>query len=120
MRQDTHDELAPAAEDGIASYLLGLSTVDIELFEEHLTTCKICRQEVKRLKPIIADLVFTADRAEPPPGLRERVLALTTQEPSLPEDFAVPVAAAERQINRQSADVSNKSQSYIGSFPSEI
>ena len=33
MRQDTHDELTPAAEDGIASYLLGLSSVDIELFE---------------------------------------------------------------------------------------
>ena len=93
MRQDTHDELTPAAEDGIASYLLGLSSVDIELFEEHLTTCKICRQEVTRLKPIIAELVFSADRAEPPPGLRERVLALTTQEPSSPEGFEVPPSA---------------------------
>ena len=93
MTPDTHDELTLEAQDEIAIYLLGMSTADTELFEEHLTTCEPCRQEVTRLKPIAADLVLTAPEAEPPPGLRERVLALASRELSGPESSAVPAAA---------------------------
>ncbi len=50
-------------------------------FEAHLAECESCREEVDALRAAAATL---GDPAQPPPGLRSRVLALAEQTPQLP------------------------------------
>ena len=95
---NAHNELTREAEDRIAIYLLGMSNADTRLFEEHLAICDACRREMTRMKRIVEDLVLAAPKAEPPPGLRERVLALTTVEPSATASSALPATGELRWI----------------------
>jgi anti-sigma factor RsiW len=44
-------------------------------FEEHLASCERCRAEVAELRETAAALAFAAGPAEPPPHLREQLLA---------------------------------------------
>lgn len=62
--------------DRVALYLLGRMDADEACaFEVHLEACPTCREEVASLRPFVDDLVFAGPELEPPPGLRERVLA---------------------------------------------
>ena len=51
-----------------------LSPRELAEFEQHLTTCQSCRDEVRELRETAADLSHMV-AAPPPPALRERVLA---------------------------------------------
>ena len=83
MRLDPHDALSPDAQDRIVSYLVGgMSPRDSGRFEAHLATCEPCREELGHLEAIVGDLALTALAHEPPRGLRERVLALTSRQPA--------------------------------------
>ena len=74
------------------------------LFEQHLATCPDCRAEVASLREAAATLPETT-LAEPPPGLRERLLAdIATVRPLPPvvEPTALPAAGDRRHPHRWS------------------
>jgi anti-sigma-K factor RskA len=65
------------------------------LFEQHLATCPDCRAEVDSLREAAAMLPETSP-AEPPPGLRERLLAdIATVRPLPPVVEPTPLPAQE-------------------------
>ena len=68
------------------------------LFEQHLATCADCRAEVDSLREAAAMLPETT-LAEPPPGLRERLLADIAKVRPLPpvvEPTALPTRRPRR------------------------
>ena len=80
MRTDAHRKLGEEARDQIALYVLdSMRALEASRFEQHLGSCTACREEVARLKPVVADLVLTGPQADPPPGLRQRVLERARQ-----------------------------------------
>lgn len=81
MSSDAHPGLSGARRDRAAAYVLGgLGPDEVTRFEAHLEQCAACREEVTRLRPVADDLVLSAPPAEPPPGLRERVLECIARE----------------------------------------
>ena len=76
MRRDAHQELTQELQARVAIRVLGGGgRVEDAEFEAHLEACKVCREEAARLRPVVGELVLSAPSAEPPAGLRERVLA---------------------------------------------
>lgn len=76
MEPDAHTTLSSDARERAALYLVGgLDEEERERFEAHLGGCRICREEVARLAPVADELVLAAPEAEPPLGLKERLLA---------------------------------------------
>jgi anti-sigma-K factor RskA len=68
----THDDLKDLA----AFYVLGsLPRVERDAFETHLATCAECLTEVRSLRNVTDAMAYAAPQHEPPPALRERVLA---------------------------------------------
>ena len=69
------------------------------LFEEHLAPCPDCRAEVDSLREAAATLPEITS-AEPPPGLRERLLAdIATVRPLPPVVEPTPLLAEESQAH---------------------
>jgi anti-sigma-K factor RskA len=63
-------------QDDLAAYLLGsLEPREAEQFERHLDGCEECRERRSWLEPALQTLPESVERIEPPPELRERVLA---------------------------------------------
>lgn len=66
-------------------------------FEEHLTHCADCRQEVASLQEAASALAYQVEVAPPPPALKDRVLEQARRERSnvvpLRRRWALPVAA---------------------------
>ena len=59
-----------------APYALGiLSSEERRAFEEHLSGCAACRADVQAYAEVVAALAHAAPTAEPPPALRDRVMA---------------------------------------------
>jgi anti-sigma-K factor RskA len=58
-----------------------------ERFERHLRGCAACADEVRRYTEVVTALALSV-AAEPPPGLRDRVLAGTTVTRQLPPEVA--------------------------------
>jgi anti-sigma-K factor RskA len=68
----SHDELGESA----ALYALGaLTGVDRQAFEAHLKSCAICAEDVRTFTAVADRLAYAAPAADPPPRLRQRVLA---------------------------------------------
>src|SRR5918998_425821 len=64
-----------------------LDTAELAEFEAHLATCEICRDEVAELCETAAELSLLV-LADPPPGLRDDIMAeirLTPQPPAVDE-----------------------------------
>ncbi|HVO54054.1 MAG TPA: anti-sigma factor [Solirubrobacterales bacterium] len=62
--------------EDVAAYLLGvLEPGRATELERHAETCERCRQAMRWLAPAVDALPETAPRREPPPALRERLLA---------------------------------------------
>jgi anti-sigma-K factor RskA len=70
-----------------------LDDADRERFERHLRTCPACADDVRRYTEIATALAM-AVAAEPPPALRERVLAAATVTRQLPPPVVAPRRAA--------------------------
>jgi len=74
----------------LGPYLLhALDPAEAAAFEAHLERCATCREEVAALRPSVASLAALDESrpVPPPPGLRERLLAIaatTPQDPSSP------------------------------------
>jgi anti-sigma-K factor RskA len=61
--------------EAAAAYALGaLDDAEQREFQEHLTDCAECKQEIEALKGTAASLAFAADLPPAPPGLRDRIL----------------------------------------------
>jgi anti-sigma-K factor RskA len=60
-----------------------------ERFERHLRGCSACAQEVRQFSEVVTAMAM-AVAAEPPPGLRDRVLAATAVTRQLPPEVAEP------------------------------
>lgn len=57
-----------------------LSDEETSLFENHLATCKDCREELEELNMLTADLPFSAELIEPNAGMKDRILASVFEE----------------------------------------
>jgi anti-sigma-K factor RskA len=70
--------------DSAGAYVLGAMPVaEREAFEEHLTTCGICREEVDELQPAAAALPMASPLMTPPPALKDRIMAEVEREAEL-------------------------------------
>ncbi len=62
--------------EDVAAYLLGaLEPAEAAELERHLEGCERCRSEVRWLTPAVESLPESVARHEPPPRLRERLMA---------------------------------------------
>ncbi len=90
----THDELR----ESIAAYALNaLSPEDAREVEAHLETCDECRQDLKVLREVAAGLASGVASANPPAGLRARVLSAVQPQrtaPAVPRLWAAGFAVA--------------------------
>jgi anti-sigma-K factor RskA len=65
----------------LSAYLLGaLEPSEAEALERHLRGCERCQEELRWLAPARDALPETVVRMQPPPGLRERLLAEVSEE----------------------------------------
>ncbi|HEX5984145.1 MAG TPA: anti-sigma factor [Solirubrobacterales bacterium] len=62
--------------DDLAAYMLGaLDPREAEGFERHLEECERCQEELRWLQPAVQALPEEVARTEPPPQLRESLMA---------------------------------------------
>lgn len=62
--------------EDLAAYILGaLEPAEAAEFERHLEGCERCRKEVRWLEPAVQALPESVERQEPPPRLREALMA---------------------------------------------
>jgi anti-sigma-K factor RskA len=62
--------------EDLAAYMLGaLEPTEVAGLERHAEGCERCRVEIRRLTPAVDALPESAARLEPPPQLRERLMA---------------------------------------------
>lgn len=62
--------------EDVAAYVLGaLEPGQVAELERHAEGCEACRNELRWLQPAVAAIAEAAPRREPPPQLRERLLA---------------------------------------------
>jgi anti-sigma-K factor RskA len=73
-----------------------LDDADLERFERHLRRCPACTEDVRRMTSTATALAMAA-AAEPPPGLKQRVLAAAAATPQLPP---LPPAPAKHRHGR--------------------
>jgi anti-sigma-K factor RskA len=67
-----------------AAYVLGaMAVAEREEFEEHLSTCEICREEVEELQPAADALPMASPLMAPPPELKDRIMAEVEREAEL-------------------------------------
>jgi anti-sigma-K factor RskA len=65
-----------AHRDELAAYLLGaLEPGEAAALEQHLAGCEECRAELEWLRPAVLRLPEAVEAAEPPVGLRARIMA---------------------------------------------
>ena len=77
--------------DDLAAYALGaLDPGEAEALEAHLGVCRACRDYLRALWPAVDALAASVPQVEPPPALRERLVATVRAE-------AERIAAAERE-----------------------
>ncbi len=63
-------------EEDVAAYMLGaLEPTEAAEFERHAEDCERCRSEMRWLTAAVAVLPEAVERQEPPPALRQRLLA---------------------------------------------
>jgi anti-sigma-K factor RskA len=62
--------------EDLAAYLLGaLEGDEVVALERHLEGCERCREEMRWLEPAVVTLPEAVERQEPPPRLRETLMA---------------------------------------------
>jgi anti-sigma-K factor RskA len=66
--------------DLLPAYALGcLDDEDDLRVAEHLTTCRICRDELETYRSVAAELPVAVAESDPPPGLKEAILQRARQ-----------------------------------------
>ncbi|HEX6601084.1 MAG TPA: anti-sigma factor [Solirubrobacterales bacterium] len=75
--------------DDLGAYLLGaLEPREAEDFERHLEGCERCQEELRWLEPAVQALPEAVERTEPPPQLREALMAEVREDVRAREDPA--------------------------------
>ena len=82
---DAHSLVAPYALDA-------LDDGDQREFEEHLAHCEDCREQLAGLREAAVSLAYGASRPQPPPELKDRILAQARSE----RENVTPVARRRR------------------------
>ena len=78
-------------QDDVGAYLLGaLNDLERQAFERHLRGCDECQEELARLRPAAEALPGSVVQLDPPPGLKQRLMAEV-------EDDARPAPAPARR-----------------------
>jgi anti-sigma-K factor RskA len=71
-------------DDFAGAYVLGaMAAAEREAFEQHLSTCAACREEVEELMPAAEALPMASPLMVPPPALKDRIMAEVEREASL-------------------------------------
>ena len=70
----------PDRDDLVAYSLEALEPREAAAIEAHAPTCARCSRELEALAPAVAVLGESVEQLEPPPELRERVLAIVREE----------------------------------------
>jgi anti-sigma-K factor RskA len=90
----THEEMR----DLVPAYAVdALEPDEARAFEAHLQGCEACREEVSRLQEVAAQLAAGVATVQPPPWLREQVLAAVRTRHAVPPrwwPFGLAAAAA--------------------------
>jgi anti-sigma-K factor RskA len=86
----------------LPAYLLGsLLPEEVEAVERHLDGCERCRAELRWLQPAIDALPESVPQLEPPPQLRERLMAeVRADSASAPEPASAPAPRRRRFAGR--------------------
>jgi anti-sigma-K factor RskA len=71
----------------------GLSERDSAMVRKHLEECDVCAANLQAMAEVVGALPLSVDAVEPPPSLRERVLAIPSKRRGLPF-LPQPVRAA--------------------------
>jgi anti-sigma-K factor RskA len=83
--------------DDLGAYLLGaLDPREAAEFERHLEGCERCQGELRWLEPAVHTLPEAVERTEPPPQLREALMAEVRRD--VREDPRVETRAQERPV----------------------
>jgi anti-sigma-K factor RskA len=70
--------------DTAGAYVLGaMATAERDEFEAHLATCAVCQVEVDELRPAADALPMAAPTMQPPPELKDRIMAEVEREAEL-------------------------------------
>ncbi len=79
--------------DELAAYALGaLERDEADAFERHLAGCERCREELRWLQPAVQTLPESVERTEPPPQLRESLMAAVRAEARQARERTEPAA----------------------------
>jgi anti-sigma-K factor RskA len=78
----------PRAIDTGAFVLGALEPEERAAFSEHLHSCDHCRREVSELRVAAEALPLTAEPVDPPPELRDRIMAVVRAEAPAPDEAA--------------------------------
>ena len=83
--------------DDLVAYSLGaLEPRDSAAVEAHAPSCARCSRELEAMAPAVAVLGESVEQVEPPPELRERVLAIVREEAQSQQEEA-PARSRERR-----------------------
>jgi anti-sigma-K factor RskA len=95
-----HEEM----ENVVAAWVLGATDPDeAERVAAHLETCAICRATVARLRTVVDAIPLSVEEVEPPPQLRQRILAAaaaTPQTAAAPDRTGAPIVSITRRRPR--------------------
>lgn len=91
--QQRRRECQERYQDDLAAYALSaLDDSEARQLEEHLADCETCNERLRWLQPAVDLIPATVRQLDPPPALRERVMAAVRAE--APQHEAVSDAAA--------------------------
>ena len=98
----SHDRTDPAAHeryrDDLAAYALGaLEEPEAAELQRHLAECEACRIELRWLEPAVDLLPRSTEQFEPPPELRQRLMATVRAEAGDPGRSQTGHAAPKRR-----------------------
>lgn len=84
-------------EDELAAYMLGsLELAEESAFELHLASCQRCQARERWLRASVEVLPSSVEQIEPPPALRERLMAIVREEAAESADAAPRLPSAGR------------------------
>lgn len=104
--------------DLCGAYVLdALEVAELLAFEEHLKTCAICRAEVAELRQVVDVLPLAVPLVQPPPSLRDRILAEVEAEVPAPARLtALPggMPSTRENDNRRPRSWLRRPQTFLG------
>ncbi|ANC76012.1 hypothetical protein ABE65_003960 [Fictibacillus phosphorivorans] len=107
--------MEPKTCDNLLEYYNGLlEGKEKDAFEKHLKQCDACQEEWAEWQDLTADLPYLSEEAEPPVGMKERILTnVTASHSSLKHHKAQPVNQTDEIRTKVSPISQRKSKSWV-------